>query len=102
MAQFLSLVLPLAKHDAIKIFSVAPTDILGNFIKHPFKPFFADATIYPFFIFILAPILFKNSKCKFIGLDPIAHSPGRETLATLYFANKGPKTKTPARIVFKR
>ena len=38
-----SLVFPSAKHEVINIFSVAPTDIFGNLIKHPFKPFFAEA-----------------------------------------------------------
>ena len=37
-----------------------------------------------------------------IGLEPIAHPPGKDTFASLYLANKGPRTKTPARIVFKR
>ena len=43
--QFLNFVFPFARQDAIKTFSVAPTDILGNFIKQPFKPFFVEATI---------------------------------------------------------
>ena len=29
----------------------------------------------------------------------MAHPPGKDTLAFLYFANSGPKTKIPARIV---
>ena len=41
-------------------------------------------------------------KCKSIGLDPIEHPPGKDTLAVPYFAKSGPKTKTPARIVFKK
>ena len=32
IAQFDNVVFPLAKHDAIIKFSVAPTDIFGNFI----------------------------------------------------------------------
>ena len=31
---------------------------------------------------------------------PIAQPPGSETLAFLYFPNKGPNTKTPALMVF--
>ena len=38
-AQFLNLVSPLEKQAAIKTFSVAPTDIVGNFITQPFNPF---------------------------------------------------------------
>ena len=45
VAQFLNFVLPLEKHAAIKTFSVAPTDIYGNFILQPFRPFFAEAKI---------------------------------------------------------
>ena len=37
---------------ASKAFSVAPTEILGNFITVPLMPFFASAEIYPFLIFI--------------------------------------------------
>ena len=94
--------MPFAKDDAINIFCVAPTDIFGNFIKLPFKPFFAEAIIYPFFTFMLAPIFFNAFKCKSIGLDPIKHPPGNETFAEPYFASRGPKTKTPALMVFTR
>ena len=45
IAQFLNFVSPLEKQAAIKTFSVAPTDISGNFILQPFKPFFAEAKI---------------------------------------------------------
>ena len=51
---------------------------------------------------MLAPIFFNAFKCKSTGLAPIAHPPGKETLALLYLASKAPKTKKPARIVFKR
>ena len=43
MAQFLRTVLPLAFEAANKAFSVAPTEIDGNSILAPFKPFFASA-----------------------------------------------------------
>ena len=39
VAQFLSFVIPFAKQEAIKAFSVAPTDIFGNFIFVPFNFF---------------------------------------------------------------
>jgi hypothetical protein len=39
IAQFDNVVFPLAKHEAIIKFSVAPTDIFGNFIFAPIKPF---------------------------------------------------------------
>ena len=101
-AQFLSSVLPFEKHEAINIFSVAPTDIFGNLIRQPFKPLLAETIIYPFFTLTLAPIFFRAFKCKSIGLDPMEHPPGKDTLAVPYFAKSGPKTKTPARIVFKK
>ena len=85
---------------ASKAFSVAPTDTLGKVILFPFKPFFASAIINPFFILIFAPNFFNAKRCKSTGLEPIAHPPGSEILAFLYLANNGPKTKTPALIVF--
>ena len=45
IAQFLNFVSPLEKQAAIKTFSVAPTDIFGNYIAQPLKPFFAEAKI---------------------------------------------------------
>ena len=60
-------------------FSVAPTEIDGNFIIFPFSPFLADAYIYPFFILILAPSFSKANRCKLTGLAPIAQPPGSET-----------------------
>ena len=36
------------------------------------------------------------------GLEPIAQPPGRDTLAFLNLDKRGPKTITPALIVFKR
>ena len=45
IAQFFKIVLPLALKAAIKAFSVAPTEIYGNFIFEPFKPFFASANM---------------------------------------------------------
>ena len=35
----------------------------------------------------IAPNFFKANKCKSTGLVPIAHPPGNETFAFLYFAN---------------
>ena len=32
----------------------------------------------------------------------MAQPPGKDTFAILHFANRGPRTRTPARIVFKR
>ena len=62
-------------------FQVAPTEMLGNLIFVPFKPLKADACIYPFLIFILAPNFFRAKRCKSTGLVPIAHPPGSETFA---------------------
>ena len=39
---------------------------------------------------------------QLIGLDPIAHPPGKETFATPYFDKRDPKTRTPALIVLRR
>ena len=36
-----------------------------------------------------------------MGLEPIAHPPGKDTLAIPYYASRGPSTKTPARIVLR-
>ena len=49
------MVFPLALNAAKIAFSVAPTDIFGNFIVVPLKPLFASAIIYPLLIFIFAP-----------------------------------------------
>ena len=45
MAQLEMIVFPLALTAARMAFSVAPTETDGNFITHPFNPFFADACI---------------------------------------------------------
>ena len=100
IAQFFKIVFPFALKAASKAFSVAPTEIVGNFITSPFNPFFASAIIYPFLIFIFAPNFFNANKCKSTGLVPIAHPPGKETFAFPYFESSGPKTNTPALIVF--
>jgi hypothetical protein len=100
IAQFFKIVLPFAIKAASNAFSVAPTELLGNFIVVPFKPFLVSANIYPFLIFIFAPSFFKANKCKSTGLVPIAQPPGRETFAFPYLVNNEPKTKTPALIVF--
>ena len=39
------------------------------------------------------------SMCRLTGLLPIAHPPGRATLALLNLANKGPKTNIEALMV---
>ena len=100
MAQFFKTVFPLALYEASNAFSVAPTEIDGNLISVPFSPFFASAIIYPSFIFIFAPSFFKANKCKSTGLVPIAQPPGKETFALPYLVSRGPKTRTPALIVF--
>ena len=100
IAQFDSMVLPSAPQAAINAFSVAPTEIDGNLILLPIRPFLASAIIYPSLIFIFAPNFFKANKCISTGRVPIAQPPGNETLAFLYLVNNGPKTKTPALIVF--
>ena len=99
-AQFFKTVVPSALKDAKTAFSVAPTEIVGKDILAAFNPFFASAIIYPFLIFIFAPSFFNAKRWRSTGLVPIAHPPGNEIFAFLYFANRGPKTKTPARIVF--
>ena len=96
IAQFFKIVLPLALKAASNAFSVAPTEIEGNFIVAPFRTFFAWAKMYPSLILIFAPSFFKANKCRSTGLVPIAHPPGKETFAFLYFVNKEPKTSTPA------
>ena len=48
IAQLFKIVLPLALKAASKAFSVAPTEIEGNRIFVPLRPFFASAYIYPF------------------------------------------------------
>ena len=91
--------MPFAWTAAKIAFSVAPTDMLGNLNFVPFKPLTAEAKIYPFLILIFAPSFFNANKCKSTGLVPIAHPPSNEILH-FYIASKGPKTKTPALIVF--
>ena len=80
-------------------FSVAPTETEGKFILLPFKPLGAEACIYPFLIFILAPSFFNAKRWRSTGLVPMAQPPGKEIFALLYFAKRGPKTNTPALIV---
>ena len=60
IAQFDRTVSPLALKAANKAFSVAPTEIEGNLIFAPVKPFFASAIIYPSLIFIFAPSFLKQ------------------------------------------
>ena len=48
---------------------------------------------------MFAPSFFRANKWRSTGRVPIEHPPGKETLAFLYFVNKEPRTKTPARIV---
>ena len=81
MAQLDIIVFPFALTAASIAFSVAPTEIDGNFMTLPFSPFSAEAYIYPFFILILAPSFSKANKCKLTGLVPIAQPPGSDTLA---------------------
>ena len=45
IAQFLSIVFPLALNAASKAFSVAPTEMWGKLIFDPFNPFLASAMI---------------------------------------------------------
>ena len=78
IAQFLSTVLPFALNAASIAFSVAPTEMLGNFISAPRNPFFASATMYPFLILIFAPSFFNAKRWRLTGLVPIAHPPGKE------------------------
>ena len=99
IAQLLSIVLPLALQAAIIKFSVAPTETFGKLIFAPLRPLFAVAYIYPSIIFIFTPIFFKASICKFTGLNPIAHPPGKETFALPNFDNNEPRTSIPALIV---
>ena len=73
IAQFDRTVSPFALKAANIAFSVAPTEIVGNLIFAPVKPFFASAIIYPSLIFIFAPSFFRANKCKSTGLVPIAH-----------------------------
>ena len=100
IAQFSINVGPLACTAANIAFSVAPTETLGNLKFAPLSPLVAEATIYPFLIFIFAPNFFSANKCKSTGLVPIAHPPGSETFAFPHLLRIGPKTKTPALIVF--
>ena len=81
IAQLSKIVFPFALYVASKAFSVAPTEIEGNLILVPIKPFLASAIMYPFLIFILAPNFFKANKCKSTGLVPIAQPPGNDTFA---------------------
>ena len=81
-------------------FSVAPTDILGNLIFDPINPFGATAWTYPWSILYFTPSFEKALRWISIGLVPIAHPPGNETLAWPNLASKGPSTNIPARIVF--
>ena len=86
--------MPFALNAAIIAFSVAPTEMLGNFISAPCNPFFASATIYPFLILIFAPSFFNAKRWRLTGLVPIAHPPGKEIFAFLYLATSGPRTRT--------
>ena len=81
----LKLVVPFARLAAIIKFSVAPTEILGKVILAPFNPFLASAIMYPFFILIFAPSFLSAKRCKLTGLVPMAHPPGSEIFAFLYF-----------------
>ena len=54
------------------------------------RPFFASAIIYPSFILIFAPSFLRANKCRSTGLVPIAHPPGKDTFAFLYFVKSGP------------
>ena len=62
-------------------FSVAPTETEGKFILLPFKPLGAEACIYPFLIFILAPSFFNAKRWRSTGLVPMAQPPGKEIFA---------------------
>ena len=99
MAQFDKVVFPLAKHEAIIKFSVAPTETLGNFIFAPINPLGALAWTYPWIILYLTPSFDRACKWISTGLVPIAQPPGNETFALPNLASSGPKTNIPALIV---
>ncbi len=101
-AAFLIIVVPSATTAAIRIFSVAVTDCLSNTIIFPCIGPSIIASTYPFLSSIIAPSLFSPSRCKLIGLAPMAQPPGRDTLARPRRASRGPSTRTEARIVLTR
>ena len=101
-AAFFIIVLPLANVEAIKIFSVAPTETNGKFISQPLSPLGAVAFTYPPFKSMVAPKASKAERCKSIGLVPIAQPPGIDTLASPHLAKSGPKTSTEALIFLTR
>ena len=80
------------------MFSVAPTDTFEKLILFPFKPLGALHLIYPPSNSNAAPSFVNASMCKSTGRAPIAHPPGRDTLACLLRASNGPRTNILALI----
>ena len=96
-AAFSMIVVPCAKTDAIKIFSVAPTDGKSKYILFPLS-FLALASTKPCPISISAPKSLKPFKCKSMGLLPILQPPGIDILHLPNLDNIGPIIKKDALI----
>ena len=98
LAAFFITLVPFAIVAAIIMFSVAPTEAKGNLIFAPFKRPFTLAFIYPSFNLSFAPNFSNPNRWRSTGLAPIAHPPGKETLAFPSLAKSGPRTSIEARI----
>ena len=80
-AAFCMIVVPSAKLAAIMTFSVAVTLTGSKIILAPLNLPSTLAFILPSSILISAPIALIASMCKLTGLLPIAHPPGKATVA---------------------
>ena len=100
LAAFSITVTPSAKLAAMMTFSVPVTLTGSKIIFAPFSLPFTFALIFPSSMSISAPIALIASMCKLTGRLPIAHPPGKATVACPNFASNGPKTKIEALMVF--
>jgi hypothetical protein len=71
---------------ASKAFSVAPTEILGNLIVVPFKPFLPQLKYIHFLFLFLLLIFLKQTNVRSTGLVPIAQPPGKRNFCFSIFS----------------
>ena len=101
-AAFVMIVVPFARHAAIVMFSVAPTETFGKWIFAPWRPPSASNQTQPFWLFgtSVAPIFFRATIWKSTGRPDvwIRQPPGPWTFASENRAMRGPKTVNPPRV----
>ncbi len=98
-AAFSITVSPSASEAAISVFSVAPTETMGNSMRAPFKPRGAGDDHIALFELDLGAERSSAFKCRSTGRAPMAQPPGSETFAWPARATSGPVTRKLARIL---